>query len=271
MAKELKVIGLMNVQFAVKGGKLYVLEVNPRASRTVPFVSKATGQPLAKIASLLMVGRKLRDFSLLSCLTLHHVAIKESVFPFTKFPGVDTLLGPEMKSTGEVMGIGDTFGEAFAKAQIAAGTKMPLSGTAFLSLRDEDKAVVAPAVRKLLDLGFKVVATRGTAQFLRKNGMDVEPVNKVLEGSPHVVDAIKEGKIALVMNTPEGRTSAIDSYSIRRTALMQNVPYFTTAAAAVAAVEGIETLIRSEVRVKAMQDYHLETEKKKVLPIRNKA
>jgi carbamoyl-phosphate synthase large subunit len=257
MARELKVVGLMNVQYAVKGGDLYVLEVNPRASRTVPFVSKAAGSPLAKIASLLMVGHKLSEFALNPPLALPYVAIKESVFPFTKFAGVDTLLGPEMKSTGEVMGIADGFGEAFAKSQLAAGTNLPSSGAAFVSVRDEDKPAVLEAVRKLLALGFRVVATKGTALYLREQGLSaVQAVNKVVEGSPHVVDRIEMGDIALVINTPEGRLSAMDSFSIRRTALMKNVPYFTTAAAAVAAVEGIETMMRRGLSVKAMQDYH---------------
>jgi carbamoyl-phosphate synthase large subunit len=257
MARELKVVGLMNVQYAVKGGDLYVLEVNPRASRTVPFVSKATGSPLAKIASLLMVGHKLSEYTLHPPLTLPYVAIKESVFPFTKFAGVDTLLGPEMKSTGEVMGIADGFGEAFAKSQLAAGTNLPSSGEAFVSVRDEDKPAVMEAVRKLLALGFEVVATKGTALYLREHGLSaVQAVNKVTEGSPHVVDRIEKGDIALVINTPEGRLSAMDSFSIRRTALMKNVPYFTTTAAAIAAVEGIETMMKRGLSVKAMQDYH---------------
>jgi len=257
MAKELKVVGLMNVQFAIKGGDLYVLEVNPRASRTVPFVSKAVGSPLAKIASLLMVGHKLKEFSLKSPLQLTHVAIKESVFPFSKFAGVDTLLGPEMKSTGEVMGIADTFGEAFAKSQIAAGTNLPTSGSVFVSVRNADKPMILPAAKKLLELGFKVVATKGTALYLREHGLiEVMPVNKVTEGSPHIVDRIDKGEIALVINTPEGRLSAMDSFSIRRTALMRNVPYFTTSAAAVAAVEGIETMMKRGLSVKAIQEYH---------------
>ncbi|HEX5036831.1 MAG TPA: carbamoyl-phosphate synthase large subunit [bacterium] len=262
MAKELNVIGLMNVQYAIKSGELYVLEVNPRASRTVPFVSKATGSPLAKIASLLMVGHKLKEFSIQSPLKLPHVAIKESVFPFTKFAGVDTILGPEMKSTGEVMGIADDFGEAFAKSQIAAGTNLPSGGTAFISVRDADKPVVLGAVRKLIDMGFKVVATKGTALYLREHGLaSVMPVNKRTEGSPHIVEDIDRGAIAMVINTPEGRISAIDSFSLRRTALMRNVPYFTTAAAAVAAVDGIETMKKRGLSVKAMQDYHRDVEK----------
>jgi carbamoyl-phosphate synthase large subunit len=256
MAKELKVIGLMNVQFAVKGDKLYVIEVNPRASRTVPFISKATGTPLAKIASKLMIGKKLGDFELKSYRELKHVAIKESVFPFTKFTGVDTLLGPEMKSTGEVMGIGDSFGQAFAKSQSASGNHLPLQGLAFFSIRDEDKAVVLPAAKKLTTLGFKIIATAGTARYFQKNGLQVEAVNKVTEGSPHIVDRILKGDVAMVINTPEGAKPAIDSFSIRRTALTRNVPYFTTAAAAVAAVEGIETLLKEGILVKSMQEFH---------------
>lgn len=254
MAKELKVVGLMNVQFAVKNDKLYVLEVNPRASRTVPFVSKATGRPLAKIASLLMAGQKLKDFDLTDEIP-SHVSIKESVFPFSKFPGVDTILGPEMKSTGEVMGIGDSFGQAFAKSQIAAGNYLPLKGTAFISVRDGDKATVLPAVKRLQDLGFQLLATDGTARYLKKEGLQVTRINKVTEGSPHIVDEIEKGGVALVINTPEGWMSAKDSFSIRRTALIKNIPYFTTASAAVAAVEGIRTLIREGLSVKAMQDY----------------
>ncbi len=261
MARELKVIGLMNVQFAVKGGQLFVLEVNPRASRTVPFVSKATGIPLAKIAAQLMIGRRLKDFDLQSSMEVGHVSIKESVFPFSKFPGVDTLLGPEMKSTGEVMGIGESFGEAFAKSQIAAGTYLPLKGTAFFSIRNEDKSAVLPAARQLLSLGFKITATRGTAQFFRSHGLVVSQVNKVAEGSPHIVDQIQGGQVALVINTPEGRSSALDSFSIRRTALVQNVPYFTTTAAALAAVEGIETLMRQGLDVKTLQEYHQRSQK----------
>ncbi len=255
MAKELKVIGLMNVQYAVKDEKLYVIEVNPRASRTVPFVSKTTGTPLAKIASLLMVGRKLKEFKIQSPLGLKHIAIKESVFPFTKFPGVDPILGPEMRSTGEVMGIAETFGEAFAKSQLGANTHLPKSGSVFLSVRNQDKKAVLPAAKKLVALGFKLIATKGTALFLREQDVPVEPVNKVAEGSPHIVDLLSEGKIAMVINTPEGRLSAMDSFPIRRTALMRGIPHFTTVAAALAAVDGIETLNRSGISVKAMQDY----------------
>ncbi len=256
MARELKVVGLMNVQFAVKDGQLYVLEVNPRASRTVPFVSKALGVPLAKIASLLMVGKKLKNFSIPSPLTLKHIAIKESVFPFSKFAGVDTILGPEMKSTGEVMGIGENFGEAFAKSQMAAFNALPGSGTVLISLRNPDKAVILPAVKKLVSMGFKIAATQGTAAFFEKQGIYAARINKVSEGSPHVVDLISEGKAALVLNTTEGRQSTLDSFSIRRTSLMKGIPYFTTVDAAIASVEGIEQQKIRSLDVKSMQEYH---------------
>lgn len=261
MARELHVVGLMNVQFAVKGGLLYVLEVNPRASRTVPFVSKAIGIPLAKIAAKLMVGVRLQEFRLPDTRDLAHVSIKESVFPFNKFQGVDTILGPEMKSTGEVMGIGETFGHAFAKSQIAAGTNLPVKGRVFFSVRDEDKPVVLEAARRLAILGFSIVATRGTAAFFQSAGIPVSRVNKVAEGPPHIVNQIDRGEVAMVINTPEGRVSAADSFSIRRTALTRNVPYFTTASAALAAVEGIETILKGGLDVKAMQDFHGHPEK----------
>ncbi len=258
MAKELKVVGLMNVQYAIKDGLLYVLEVNPRASRTVPFVSKATGRPLAKIASLIMAGKKLKDFDLQREKTpdrMNHIAIKESVFPFSKFPGVDTILGPEMKSTGEVMGIASTFGEAFAKSQIAAGNHLPLQGTVFVSVRDLDKEVVLPAVQKLHDLGFKLIATHGTATFLNRSGLPVAPVNKVAEGGMNVVDMMDKGEVAMVINTPEGSASAKDSSYIRRKSVQKGIPYFTTAAAAVAAAEGIKALKHRGLSVQSMQEY----------------
>jgi carbamoyl-phosphate synthase large subunit len=203
-----------------------------------------------------MIGKKLRDFELRSPLELTHISVKESVFPFSKFPGVDTLLGPEMKSTGEVMGIGDSFGQAFAKSQIAAGNTLPTKGTAFFSVRDEDKLPVFPAAKKLGELGFRILATSGTARFFRDRGLSVLPINKVAEGSPHIVDKIEKGEVQMVINTPEGPRQAYDSFSIRRTALVRGVPYFTTVAAALAAVDGIETLLRQGLLVKAMQDYH---------------
>ncbi|GIW39778.1 MAG: carbamoyl-phosphate synthase (glutamine-hydrolyzing) [Candidatus Binatia bacterium] len=256
LARELGVVGLMNVQFAVQGSDLYVLEVNPRASRTVPFVSKATGIPLAKLAARVMVGRTLEELGLGPEIRPRHVSVKEAVFPFAKFPGVDTLLGPEMKSTGEVMGIDGSFGSAFAKAQIAAGTVLPRTGTAFLSVRDEDKPALVPIARRLLSLGFRLLATRGTARFLERHGIAAEPVNKVGEGSPHVVDAIREGRVDMVINTPLGYGSHLDSFSIRRSALENGVPYFTTLAGAAAAAEGIAELRERGIRVRALQDYY---------------
>jgi carbamoyl-phosphate synthase large subunit len=256
LARELAVVGLMNVQFAVKESVVYILEVNPRASRTVPFVSKAIGRPLAKIAARVMVGRKLRDLGVTSEIVPTHVSVKEAVFPFLKFPGVDTLLGPEMKSTGEVMGIDGSFGMSFAKSQLGAGTVLPLSGKVFVSVLDSDKQAVVEIARRLVECGFGIVATRGTADFLAEHGIDVERINKVREGSPHSVDALRRGEIAMVINTPEGAAASLDSFSIRRTALETHVPYFTTIPAAEAAAEGIAMLRRGALRVRALQDYH---------------
>ena len=256
LARELSVVGLMNVQFAVKESLVYILEVNPRASRTVPFVSKATGRPLAKVAALAMVGRKLRDLGVVEEIIPAHMSVKEAVFPFLKFPGVDTLLGPEMKSTGEVMGIDGSFGLAFAKAEIGAGTILPLSGKVFISVPDADKPAAVPIARRLLACGLGVVATGGTAAALERAGLQVERVNKVHEGSPHVVDLLRGNEIAMVINTPAGATSFADSFPIRRTALEQRVPYFTTIAGAEAAAEGIDFLKRGGLTVRALQDYH---------------
>jgi carbamoyl-phosphate synthase large subunit len=256
LAKDLAVVGLMNVQFAIQKGEIYILEVNPRASRTVPFVSKAIGVPLAKLAAKVMVGRKLRDLGLTEEVVPAHVCVKEAVFPFIKFPGVDTLLGPEMKSTGEVMGIDTRFGRAFAKSQIAAGMDLPMSGTVFVSVRDEDKEGVLPAVRMLHDRGFSVVATRGTASFLSGRGVPATPVLKVTEGRPHVADLIKNGEISLVINTPLGAQSKADSYYIRRASLMYSVPYFTTLAAARAVAHAISDLIAGGLSVRSLQEYH---------------
>ncbi len=257
LALELGVVGLMNVQFAVQSRKVYVLEVNPRASRTVPFVSKATGVPLAKVAAKAMVGRKLRDLGLQTQAVPAHVSVKEAVFPFIRFPGVDTLLGPEMKSTGEVMGIDSSFELAFAKSQVAAGTVLPTKGRAFLSVRDEDKAHVVAIARRLAQNGFALVATRGTAACLERAGLRVEVINKVYEGSPHIVDAIRAGEVALVINTTEDPSSIRDSFSLRRSALECQVPYFTTIAGAEAAVEGIERLCCGALTVRSLQEYHL--------------
>jgi carbamoyl-phosphate synthase large subunit len=258
LAKELGVIGLMNAQFAVKGDDVYLLEVNPRASRTVPFVSKVTGQPLAKIAARVMIGRTLDELDVREIVP-GHVGVKEAVFPFVKFPGTDTILGPEMRSTGEVMGIDRDFALAYAKAQIGAGTKLPIdpkAGGAFISVRNEDKAAVLEVARKLSELGFRIVATDGTARYFREHGLEVTRVNKVGEGRPHCVDAIVNGEIALVVNTTVGAQAIRDSFSIRRTALVRDVPYFTTIAAARAAAQAIAALRRGALDVRSLQEYH---------------
>jgi len=247
MAKALCVVGLMNVQFAIQheegGSVVYVLEVNPRASRTVPYVSKATGRPLASIAARCMAGRTLAEQGITGEIVPTYFSVKEAVFPFIKFPGVDTILGPEMKSTGEVMGVGETFAEAFLKSQLAAGVKLPESGNVFISLRDADKARAIAIARKLHDLGYGLVATRGTAAALCAAGVPVTAVNKVAEGRPHIVDMIVNGEIALVVNTVEEKRTALrDSYAIRRAALNGQVPTFTTLAGARAAATGMEHL-----------------------------
>ena len=255
LAKALDVRGLMNIQFAVQKRNLFVLEVNPRASRTVPFVSKATGLPLAKIAARIMTGKKLAELGLTREIVPAHVSVKESVFPFSKFPGVDTLLGPEMKSTGEVMGIDRDFGLAFAKAQLGGGMRLPGEGKVFISVRDEDKAAVAAVAQKLCHAGFQIVATKGTAAYFRNLGIPSEVINKIKEGSPHISDAIQNGEIAMVINTPTDAHSHADSYYIRRSALDYQVPYFTTIAGAEAAAEGIELLKQRGLDVCALQDY----------------
>jgi carbamoyl-phosphate synthase large subunit len=297
LARALKVIGLMNVQFAIPRtelascgdgaqpilsgaegmrpggsdtrlhtahGKVYVLEVNPRASRTVPFVSKATGVPMAKIAARLMTGRKLREFlpeniergSDLN--TGRCFYVKSPVFPWSKFPGVDTVLGPEMRSTGEVMGVADNFGEAFAKAQIAAGQKLPIKGTVFISVTDHDKPHVVEVARRFVDMGFKLVATHGTADILEEAGLAVERVYKVKEGRPNAVDLIKADRIQLIVNTPHGPDPYFDEKAIRRAAVSGHITTITTLSAARAAAEGISALQRGEVRVQALQALHAE-------------
>jgi carbamoyl-phosphate synthase large subunit len=255
LAKALNVCGLMNIQFAVQGTNVFVLEVNPRASRTVPFVSKAIGVPLAKMAARIMVGRTLKDLGFSEEVLPKHISVKEAVFPFNKFPGVDTLLGPEMKSTGEVMGIDTSFGIAFAKAQLGGGMRLPNSGRVFISVRDEDKGAVTVVAKKLHRAGFQIVATRGTAGYFAARGIPSEIVNKVQEGSPHIADQIKNGAVAMVINTPTDAHSHADSYEIRRRALDYQVPYFTTIAGAEAAAEGIEYLKQREFDVRALQDY----------------
>ncbi|MCW0181524.1 MAG: carbamoyl-phosphate synthase large subunit, partial [Zavarzinia sp.] len=254
MAKALGVVGLMNVQFAIQGEDIYVLEVNPRASRTVPFVAKAIGIPVAKIASRVMAGEKLASFGL-KWKKLDHVAVKESVFPFARFPGVDILLGPEMRSTGEVMGLDRTFELAFAKSQLASGTRLPQSGKVFISVRRADKAAVLEPARQLVAMGFEIVATRGTADFLEENGVPARRVSKVLEGRPHIVDAMKNGEIALMFNTTEGSKSIADSFEIRRTALTLKIPYYTTTAGAEAAVQAIAALRLGRLEVAPLQSY----------------
>jgi carbamoyl-phosphate synthase large subunit len=255
MALELNVKGLMNVQYALKDGDIYILEVNPRASRTSPFVSKATGRPLAKIAASIMGGRSLQEQGITSDIQISHVAVKESVFPFVKFPGVDTLLGPEMKSTGEVMGIDDCFAKAFAKAQIGAGTRLPTSGKVFISVRDADKKHLVSIASTLHNAGFQLLATRGTASFLQEKGVEVQRVNKVQEGRPHIVDSIKNGDIAMVINTTHGAQAVADSFSIRRETLIHGVTYFTTVAAARAAVDAILAIRQDGLGVKPLQEY----------------
>ncbi len=256
-AKELSVVGLINVQFAVKNGTVYVLEVNPRASRTVPFVSKATGVPLAKIAAKVMVGRKLRELGITGeHPKLGHIAIKEAVFPFAKLPGVDVVLGPEMKSTGEVMGLDSDFGMAYYKAELAAETKLPTSGNVFISVRDEEKMHAIPIARKLLELGFNILATRGTAETLIAIGVKTETVLKVSEGRPHIVDYIKSGKVALIINVPKGKGPKDDEFQIRRAAVEYKVPYITTIAAAHAAVRAIQRIKESKFTIKSLQEYH---------------
>jgi len=255
MALELGVKGLMNVQFAVKDGDIFILEVNPRASRTVPFVSKATGRPLAKLAARVMAGKTLQELGIKTEIEPKHIAVKESVFPFVKFPGVDTILGPEMKSTGEVMGIDDDFARAFAKAQLGAGVRLPLSGSVFLSVRDSDKKHIVSPAKKLYDNGFELVATRGTASYLQQQGIPVKVVNKVVEGRPHIVDSIKNNEICMVINTTQGAQAVADSFSIRRSTLVSNIAYFTTTSGAKAAVDGILAMLRKDLDAKPLQEY----------------
>ena len=256
IAAELNVIGLMNVQFAVKNQDIFILEVNPRASRTIPFVGKATGVPLAKIAAKVMAGKTLHELGLKKETEIKHVAIKEAVFPFDRFYGVDTILGPEMKSTGEVMGIDDNFGLAFGKSQTSSGNKIPVSGKIFISLKDKDKAPSVPIVEKLLKHGMNVIATRGTARYLNEHGIQVEVVNKVAEGRPHIVDLIKNKEIHFIINTVSGAQAQKDSFSIRQNALQYKVPFTTTISGAVAAVKAITMLKKKKIHIKSIQAYH---------------
>jgi len=255
LALALKVKGLMNVQFAVKEDEVYLIEVNPRASRTVPFVAKATGTPVAKLAARVMAGEALTALGEVPQIR-DYIAVKESVFPFARFPGTDPVLGPEMKSTGEVMGIDRDFDIAFAKALLGAGMVLPQGGTAFVSVKDADKDNIIPAARKLVELGFSIIATGGTAAHLESKGIPVERVNKVAQGRPHIVDKLLDGEVALVFNTTEGWQSLKDSHSIRTTALQKKVPYFTTAAASLAAARSIEAVQGHALEVASLQSYY---------------
>jgi carbamoyl-phosphate synthase large subunit len=257
LAIELGVVGLINLQFAIRNDRIFVLEVNPRASRTVPFVSKAIGQPLAKLATKAMLGRSLRSLGLTEQPTVGHIAVKEAVFPFAKFPGVDVVLGPEMMSTGEVIGIDRDFRRAYSKAQLAAGSPLPISGKVFLSVKNRDKRLIAALAQRLADLGFSLVATQGTAKVLRLHGLEVEVINKVAESyRPNVIDLMRRGEIALVFNTPEDGRARKDSSIIRRTAVIQTIPYYTTPEGAQAAIGGIEAMLKSEHTVRTLQEYH---------------
>jgi carbamoyl-phosphate synthase large subunit len=256
IAKALQVVGLMNVQYAIKDDLVYVLEVNPRASRTIPYLSKAAGVSLAKVAAKVMAGRTLADLGLTSDVQVAGTFVKSPVFPFVRFPGVDTILGPEMKSTGEVMGGSSNFGVAFAKAQLAVGQKVPEGGTAFVSVNNKDKANLLPIARDLAELGFRLIATRGTAAFLRAYGLHVEVIYKVNEGRPNVADEIVNRKVDLVINTPLGRESFFDDRTVRRAAMMHEVPCITTLTGAAAAVQAIRALRQQGLGVRALQDYY---------------
>ncbi len=257
MAGELGVVGLMNVQFAMQKGEIYVLEVNPRASRTIPFVSKAIGFPLAKLATKVMLGKSLRELRFDREVEPRHLSVKESVFPFSRFPNVDILLGPEMKSTGEVMGIGSSFGIAFAKSQAAAGYELPTRGTIFISVHDHDKPRVLPVAESFKRLGFHLIGTIGTATYLRDRGIPVDTVHKLREGRPHVVDRIKNGEVQLIINTSLGKKTSSDAYEIRRATLVYNIPYTTTIAGAKALAEAVGALQSGDWDVKTLQEYHL--------------
>jgi carbamoyl-phosphate synthase large subunit len=255
----------MNVQYAIQRDKVFVLEVNPRASRTVPYVSKAVGVPLAKVAVRLMTGKKLRDMNLpivetngvAELAVRDYYAVKSPVFPFSKFRGVDTILGPEMRSTGEVMGIAKNFGQAFAKAQLSAGQKMPRSGTIFISVSDHDKLLAVPLARELQELGYRIIGTRGTATALQSHGIKIETIYKVNEGRPNIVDLVKTGKVDLIINTPLGRESFYDEKSIRRASVRYGVPCITRLSAANAAARALRSQSDDVIQVSALQDLHL--------------
>jgi len=263
MAEKLHVIGLMNVQYAIKDDKLYVLEVNPRASRTVPFVSKAIGVPLANLATKVMLGRTLKELQFTSEIIPSHVAVKESVFPFSRFSGVDVILGPEMKSTGEVMGIDKDFGRAFLKSQIAAGQKLPKKGNVFISVCDKDKHAVVSTAKKIVEMGFTIYATSGTAAVLQKNSINVKVLPKIAEGRPNILDLMKDGKIQLVINTPSGRIPRQDETQIRSQVVTYAIPYTTTISGAHATVNGIEILMKKKLEVCSLQEYQENSKSKK--------
>jgi carbamoyl-phosphate synthase large subunit len=258
LAQALKVVGLINVQYAVQKEQVYVLEANPRASRTVPFVSKAIGHPLAAYAAQVMSGKTLAELGFTQEVIPPYVAVKEVVLPFHKFPGTDTLLGPEMRSTGEVMGIDTDFGRAFAKAQLAAGQNLPLGGTVFISVNDRDKQAVIPVAQELVRLGFRLLATAGTQKVLAEHGIPVEKVLKLHEGRPHVIDTIKNGQIQLIVNTPSGGEAQQDAQKIRRTALAYKIPLVTTLAGAKATAAAIRALQSGSLGVKSLQEFHAE-------------
>ncbi|MFH1575253.1 MAG: carbamoyl phosphate synthase large subunit, partial [Acidobacteriota bacterium] len=256
LGTDLRVIGLMNIQFAVKDGVVYVLEVNPRASRTVPYVSKATGVPLAKVAARVMAGEKLSDLGLHQDLQVSHCFVKSPVFPFNKFPKMDRILGPEMISTGEVMGVADDFGTAFGKAQMAAGIALPLRGDIFVSVNENDKAQLIPLAREFQRLGFGFIATSGTRQALVAHGIPAVPVFKVGEGRPNIVDCIKNGEVDLIINTPLGRQSRYDEKAIRRAATQHSVPCITTLSGAKAAASAVQALRARHLSIRPIQEYH---------------
>lgn len=256
MAKELKVVGLMNVQYAVKDNLVYVLEVNPRASRTIPFVSKAIGIALAKLATKVMLGEKLKGLGFTQEIIPQYFAVKESVFPFNRFPGTDIILGPEMKSTGEVMGLDADFARAYVKSQIAAGQKLPKKGNVFISVCDRDKRQIIPIAQKLYELGFHLYATSGTASALERNDIPVKMLPKIAEGRPNILDLMKDGKIKLVINTPSGRIPRADEVKIRSQVILYSLPYVTTISAAQATVKGMEILLKKDLEVEALQRYH---------------
>ena len=255
LALALKVKGLMNIQFAVKDDEVYLIEVNPRASRTVPFVAKAIGRPIAKIAARVMAGEKLANFEPIDR-DIGHIAVKESVFPFARFPGTDPVLSPEMKSTGEVMGISDNFDIAFAKAQLGGGIDLAISGRVFISVKETDKPHILPAAKRMVELGFEIVATSGTCAFLTAEGLPVTPVNKVAQGRPHIVDRIVDGAVQIIFNTTEGWQSLKDSQAIREAAIKAHVPYFTTAAASLATANAIGALRGHALEVRSLQSYY---------------